>query len=75
MSVRQQVSGEQFLQTLRGLRFPSREENLKMLAGPAPELIVSGQRLMGIMQETKLLLRPVEVDRLLAPDPLQSMLR
>ena len=75
MSVRQQVSGEQFLQTLRGLRFPSRDENLTMLAGPAPELLVTGRRLMGMMRESKLLPRPVAVDALLAPAPLQGMPR
>lgn len=75
MSVRQQVSGEQFLQTLRGLRFPSRDENLAMLAGPAPQLLVTGQRLMAMMRESKLLPRPVEVGALLAPAPLQGMPR
>ena len=75
MSVRQQVSGEQFLQTLRGLRFPSRDENLAMLAGPAPQLLVTGQRLMAMMRESKLLPRSVEVGALLAPAPLQGMPR
>ncbi len=75
MSVRQQVSGEQFLQTLRGLRFPSRDENLTMLAGPAPQIVVTGRRLMGMMRESKLLPRPVEVDALLAPAPLQGLPR
>lgn len=75
MSVRQQVSGEQFLHTLRGLRFPSRDENLAMLAGPAPQLLVTGQRLMAMMRESKLLPRPVEVGALLAPAPLQGMPR
>ncbi|MBK8335928.1 MAG: ABC transporter substrate-binding protein [Sterolibacteriaceae bacterium] len=75
MSVRQQVSGEQFLQTLRGLRFPSRDENLAMLAGPAPQLLVTGQRLMAMMRQSKLLPRPVEVGALLAPAPLQGMPR
>jgi NitT/TauT family transport system substrate-binding protein len=73
MSVRQQVSGEQFLQTLRGLRFPSRDENLTMLAGPAPQLLVTGRQLMGMMRESKLLPRQVEIDTLLAPAPLQGL--
>jgi NitT/TauT family transport system substrate-binding protein len=75
MSVRQQVSGEQFLQNLRGLRFPSRDENFAMLAGPAPQLLVTGRRLMAVMRESKLLPRPVEVGSLLAPAPLQGMPR
>ncbi|MGB0125987.1 MAG: ABC transporter substrate-binding protein, partial [Rhodocyclaceae bacterium] len=73
MSVRQQTSGEQFLQTLKGLRFPPREENLKMLAGPIPELASSGRLLMGLMLGAKLLERPVEVGSLLAPDPLHRL--
>lgn len=75
MSVRQQTSGEAFLQTLRGLRFPSREDNLRLLGGPTPGLAHAGQRLMVHMQASKLLQKPVEVDRLLAPAPLQSLLR
>jgi NitT/TauT family transport system substrate-binding protein len=73
MSVRQQTSGEQFLQTLKGLRFPPREENLKMIAGPMPALASSGGLLMGLMLEAKLLEKPVEVGSLLAPDPLQRL--
>ncbi|MBK7662067.1 MAG: ABC transporter substrate-binding protein [Sterolibacteriaceae bacterium] len=75
MSVRQQTSGEQFLQTLQGLRFPSREQNLKMLGGAAPDLAVAGRRLVELMTEAKLLKRRVEVEALLAPDPLLSMPR
>lgn len=71
MSVRQQTSGEQFLETLKGLRFPGREENLSMLAGPEPQLATSGKLLEGLMLEAKLLERPVDVGALLAPDLLQ----
>lgn len=73
MSIRQQTSGEEFLQTLRGLRFPSRERNLKMITGHAPELGRSGRRLMQLMLEAKLLDRPVEVDTLFAPEPLVAL--
>lgn len=75
MSVRQQTSGEHFLQTLQGLRFPSREENLRMLDGAEPQLAVAGRRLMKLMQEAKLLKRSVEIEALLAPQPLRSMSR
>lgn len=68
MSVRQQTSGEQFLETLKGLRFPGREENLSMLAGPERQLAASGKLLEGLMLEAKLLERPVDVGALLAPD-------
>lgn len=73
MGVRQQTSGEQFLQTLQGLRFPMREENVRMLGGAAPELASTGRRLMALMLEGRLLQRPVEVEPLLAPDPLHGL--
>ena len=33
MGIRQQTTGEQFLETLQGLHIPTREENLRMLGG------------------------------------------
>ena len=36
-------------------RIPSRADNLKMLAGPTPSLMVSGRQLMTLMVEAKLL--------------------
>jgi NitT/TauT family transport system substrate-binding protein len=74
MGVRQQISGEQFLQTLQGIRIPSREENMKMLGGTSPELVVTGGKLMALMLEAKLLRAPVKVEELLAPGPLTSLL-
>jgi NitT/TauT family transport system substrate-binding protein len=73
MGVRQQTSGEQFLQTLKGIRIPSREENLKMLGGTAPELVVAGGKLMALMLEAKLLRAPVKIEELLAPEPLTNL--
>jgi NitT/TauT family transport system substrate-binding protein len=71
--VRQQITGEQFLQALQGLHIPSRAENLKMLAGPTPALAVSGRKLMTLMVEAKLLRSTLEIDGLLAPGPLQKL--
>jgi NitT/TauT family transport system substrate-binding protein len=73
MGVRQQTSGEQFLQTLKGIRIPSREENLKMLGGTSPELVGTGDTLMALMLEAKLLSAPVKVEELLAPEPLRNL--
>jgi NitT/TauT family transport system substrate-binding protein len=73
MAVRQQITGEQFLQALQGLHIPSRAENLKMLAGPTPALAVSGRKLMTLMVEAKLLRSTLEIDGLLAPGPLQKL--
>jgi NitT/TauT family transport system substrate-binding protein len=73
MGIRQQTSGEQFLATLQGLHVPSREENLKMLAGATPELAVTGQRLMSLMLDAKLLRARIDIREVLAPGPLQSL--
>ena len=73
MGIRQQITGEQFLAAQRGLRVPSRAENLRMLGGPAPELSVTGQRLMALMIDAKLLRGSIPIERLLAPQPLASL--
>jgi NitT/TauT family transport system substrate-binding protein len=73
MAVREQITGEQFLQALQGLRIPSRADNLKMLAGAAPGLVVSGRQLMTLMVEAKLLRSTLEIEGLLAPGPLQKL--
>ena len=73
MSVRHQTTGAKFLETLNGLRFPAREENMQMLAGASPGLLVTGRRLVAMMREAKLLKGPVEVETLLAPDLLSGL--
>jgi len=73
MAVREQITGEQFLRALGGLRFPSRADNLKMLAGPPPSLVTSGRELMTLMVDAKLLRSTLEIEGLLAPGPLQRL--
>ena len=75
MGIRQQTTGEQFLKAQQGLRIPSREENLKMLGGVAPELAVTGRRLMALMVDAKLLRTGFEIEPLLAPQPLVALAR
>ena len=75
MGIRQQTSGEQFQEALRGLRIPSREDNLRMLSGPNPELAVAGRKLMALMVSSKLLRSELEIERVLAPGPLQDLSR
>jgi NitT/TauT family transport system substrate-binding protein len=75
MGIRQQTSGEQFLEAQRGLHVPSRAENLKMLGGDKPELAVTGRQLMTLMLEAKLLRSKVEIERMLAPGPLAGLQR
>jgi NitT/TauT family transport system substrate-binding protein len=73
MGIRQQTSGEQFLQAQQGLHVPSREENLKMLGGTTPELVVTGRRLMDLMINAKLLRASLDIERVLAPAPLADL--
>ena len=75
MGIRQQTSGEQFLEAQRGLHVPSRAENLRMLGGDKPELAVTGRQLMSLMLEAKLLRSQVDIERVLAPGPLASLQR
>ena len=73
MGIRQQASGEQFLEALQGLHIPSREENLQMLGGDPPGLVVTGSRLMALMVEAKLLRAGLKIEEVLAPGPLASL--
>jgi NitT/TauT family transport system substrate-binding protein len=73
MAVREQISAEQFLRALQGLRFPSRAENLQMLAGTTPSLTLSGRKLMTLMVDANLLRNGLEIDSLLAPVALQRL--
>jgi NitT/TauT family transport system substrate-binding protein len=73
MGVRQQTTGEQFQAALKGLRIPSRQDNLAMIGGDKPELAISGRRLMSLMLEAKLLRAGIDIEAMLAPAPLASL--
>ncbi len=75
MGIRQQTSGEQFLETLNGLHIPSRDDNLRMLSGPTPALVVTGHRLAALMVDAKLLKTEPRIEALLAPAPLANLPR
>src|SRR5437870_5068068 len=75
MGIRQQTTGEQFLEAQQGLHVPSREENLRMLGGVTPELAVTGRRLMSLMVDAKLLRRGLDIEGVLAPGPLADLQR
>ena len=72
MAVREQITGKQFLRALQGLHIPTRADNLKMLAGATPGLVVSGRQLMTLMVDAKLLRNRLEIEGLLAPELLQK---
>jgi NitT/TauT family transport system substrate-binding protein len=73
MGIRQQTTGEQFLEAQKGLQIPTREENLQMLGGRTPELAITGRRLMTLMLDAKLLRTGLDIETVLAPGPLESL--
>ena len=73
MGIRQQTTGEQFLEAQKGLHIPNREENLRMLGGTAPELAVTGRRLMTLMLDAKLLRGELNIGEVLAAEPLERL--
>lgn len=75
MGIRQQTTGEQFLEAQKGLHVPSRDENIKMLGGATPDLAVTGRRLMTLMVDAKLLRTELDIEGLLAPGPLEDLPR
>jgi NitT/TauT family transport system substrate-binding protein len=75
MGIRQQTTGDEFLEAQKGLHVPSRDENLKMLSGAPPELAVAGRRLMTLMVDAKLLRAELDIEGLLAPGPLANLPR
>jgi len=75
MGIRQQTTAEQFLAAQHGLYIPSREENLRMIGGSPPELVVTGRRLMSLMVDAKLLGGAVDIENVLAPGPLADLAR
>ena len=60
------------LSALSGLHIPTYADNLRMLSGRTPELLVAARRLMALMLEARLLRSPVAIDALLAPAPLEE---
>jgi NitT/TauT family transport system substrate-binding protein len=73
MGIREQTTGEQFLEAQQGLHVPSRAENLRMLGGATPELAVSGRRLMALMVDAKLLRNGLDIEGVLMPGPLADL--
>lgn len=61
MAQRERLSADEFLKVLQGLRLPDVEENRSMLAGPAPAIIPTSQKLGQVMLANRLIERPPEV--------------
>ena len=73
MAQREQITGDQFLESLKGLRIPTRAQNLRLLSGRHPPLARSGQRLMQVMLDQRLLKIGSDVDAIIAPGPLEDL--
>ncbi|MGH8645994.1 MAG: ABC transporter substrate-binding protein [Gammaproteobacteria bacterium] len=73
MAQREQITGAQFLESLKGLKIPSRVQNLQLLGGQHPLLASSGRRLMQVMLDQRLLNTAPDVQAILAPGPLEDL--
>jgi NitT/TauT family transport system substrate-binding protein len=73
MGIRQQTTGEQFLEAQKGLYIPTRADNIRMLGGPTPALATTGAKLMSIMLESKLLRDAVRIEDVLAVRPVETL--
>jgi NitT/TauT family transport system substrate-binding protein len=65
MAIREQVSPEQFIESLKLLTIPDRPTNLKLLSQADPSFLQSTQRLAKVMLDKKLLDRSVPLEPLL----------
>jgi NitT/TauT family transport system substrate-binding protein len=70
MARREGVTVEEMRAALHGVHLPSREENRELLGGVEPALQPALQRLAKFMLQTKLLLSPASVDKLIDPQAL-----
>ena len=73
MAQREQLTGAQFLESLKGLKIPSRADNLELLSGQHPPLAGSGRRLMQVMLDQRLLKTASDVEAIIAAGPLEDL--
>lgn len=72
MAVREQVSPEQFMASLKLITIPDRATNLQLLSKTDPALLKSVQRLSKVMIEKKLLVHEIPIAPLLNDQPLSA---
>jgi NitT/TauT family transport system substrate-binding protein len=65
MAKRSGISGAEYLESLKGLKIPDRQENDRLLAGEHPAILEPARRLAETMLQKKLLRTPVDPGRLL----------
>lgn len=73
MALREQVSPEQFIASLKLLTIPDRQTNLKLLSKKDPFFLESCERLLKIMLDKKLLDRSIQFKPLLNEQILQAV--
>jgi NitT/TauT family transport system substrate-binding protein len=73
MAIRQQISPEQFIASLKLLTIPDRQTNLKLLSKTDRSLLENTQRLSTVMLEKKLLERSIPLEPLLNEKIIQSI--
>lgn len=73
MAIRQQVSPEQFIASLKLLTIPDRQTNLKLLSKTDRSLLENTQRLLTVMLDKKLLERSIPLEPLLNEKIIQTI--
>jgi NitT/TauT family transport system substrate-binding protein len=73
MAVREQVTAEQFIESLKLLTIPDRQTNLKLLSKTDLSLMQSSQRLLEVMLDKKLLNQSLSLESLLDHQLIQSL--
>lgn len=68
ISKRINVSGDEFLNSLKEISIPNRAQNKEFLTGYSPQLLITGQRLAEVMIKNQLLVRPVDATNLIYHD-------
>jgi len=69
MTARLKMTPEEILSSFKGLYFPNREENIRLITGSNPALLSTAQRLQSIMATNKLLQKDIQAHRLFKTHP------
>lgn len=61
---RMHISEDEFLESLKGLHYPDREENRDLIWQKPPQLITSSEKLLSVMLDNHLLRKSIEIEQL-----------
>lgn len=74
MAMRMKMTREEIFKALKGLRIPTREENLELLDGNTPKIVETARKLNETMLANRLIDERVDVGYLPMPGPLKKLI-